>query len=153
MNRNPDITQDVHRRGGRMTPQRRVVLETLAGVDCHPTAVELYEMVREKLPGISPGTVYRNLKVLKDLGYVLELDYGPGAAHYDATVADHCHARCERCGRVVDVPGATAQTHVAAGPDAPEGWRITGHRLELCGLCPDCIPEKVETKPEEEDRP
>lgn len=131
------VTEAVHQRGGRMTRQREVVMDTLAKLNCHPTAQELYELVREQLPGISQATVYRNLKVLRDLGYVLELDYGPGAARYDATVSDHCHARCIRCGRVVDVPCAVGQdaeklAHVL------DNWQITGQRVELCGLCPEC---------------
>jgi len=112
-------------------------METLASVNCHPTAQELYELVREQLPGISQATVYRNLSVLRDLGYVLELDYGPGAARYDATVADHCHARCTGCGRVVDVP-CVLREDAAQAAEALHDWTITGHRVELCGLCPDC---------------
>lgn len=120
-----------------MTRQRRLVMNTLASLDCHPTALELYELVREQLPGVSQATVYRNLKVLRDLGYVLELNYGPGAARYDAKVESHCHARCSRCGRVVDVP-VEDMTDAAQAAAALHDWTITGHRVELCGLCPNC---------------
>ncbi len=126
-----------------MTRQRAVVLETLASVDTHPTAAELHEMVRAKLPTISPATVYRNLNVLRDLGYAIELDYGPGAAHYDARVDSHHHARCAKCGRVVDVPGEPADD-MSAMAASLEGWDITGHRLEFRGLCPDCVGAKRE---------
>ena len=139
-----DVTGTVRKSGGRMTRQRAVVLETLAGVDTHPTAAELYEMVRAELPAISPGTVYRNLNVLRDLGYVVELDYGPGAAHYDARVDAHHHARCECCGRVVDVRAVPVHDmDELAG--TLEGWDITGHRLELRGICPDCVDGKIES--------
>ncbi len=137
MDQSADLTNKVHEHGGRMTPQRAVVLETLAGVSCHPTAAELHELVRRVLPEISQATVYRNLKVLRDLGYVIELDYGPSAARYDATVADHCHARCTKCGRVVDVP-AEAVHDLEGAAAVLDDWRITGQRLEFCGICPDC---------------
>ena len=133
-----DVTGTVRESGGRMTRQRAVVLETLASVDTHPTAAELFDMVRAKMPTISPATVYRNLNVLRDLGYATELDYGPGAAHYDARVEPHHHARCTQCGRVVDVPGEPL-ADVGELAASLKGWDITGHRLEFRGLCPDCV--------------
>ena len=45
----------------RMTKQRRIILEELRKVRSHPTADEIYAMVRRRLPRISLGTVYRNL--------------------------------------------------------------------------------------------
>ena len=75
---NDGLAQTVREHGGRMTRQCQIILDTLASVDCHPTAGELHEMVRRRLPGISQGTVYRNLRRLQELGYVLELDYGAG---------------------------------------------------------------------------
>ncbi|MBW2706713.1 MAG: transcriptional repressor, partial [Deltaproteobacteria bacterium] len=47
-----------------MTRQRQVILEELRKVDTHPSADEVYEMVRKRLPRISLGTVYRNLEIL-----------------------------------------------------------------------------------------
>jgi Fur family ferric uptake transcriptional regulator len=44
----------------RMTRQRKVILEELRKVNTHPSADELYEMVRKRLPRISLGTVYKD---------------------------------------------------------------------------------------------
>jgi len=150
MDKRGKMAEAVHESGGRMTRQRRVVMDTLASLDCHPTARELHDLVRKELPGISQATVYRNLKVLRDLGYVQELDYGPGAARYDATVAEHCHARCTRCGRVVDVPVEVGEDVGAA--EALADWEITGRRLELCGLCPECQDSEGSASQQEEAR-
>ena len=136
-----DITEKVREQGRRMTRQRRVVMETLAGLNTHPTAQELHELVRRQLPGISQATVYRNLKVLESLGYVVELDYGPGPAHYDATVTNHYHARCVKCGRVIDVDGGPIED-IDKLAETVDGWEITGHRLELYGTCPDCLKQR-----------
>ncbi len=137
MSDSDELRERVHEDGGRMTEQCRVVLETLASVDTHPTAAELHEMVRVKLPDISQGTVYRNLRRLQELGYVLELDYGPGASHFDARVEQHYHVRCLRCGRVADldceVVACLAEARRAAGE-----WLIEGERVEFVGLCPEC---------------
>ena len=52
----------------RMTRQRKLILEELRRMKSHPTADEIYSMVREKLPRISLGTVYRNLQLLTGPG-------------------------------------------------------------------------------------
>ncbi|MEA3402898.1 MAG: transcriptional repressor [Armatimonadota bacterium] len=134
-----DLRDTVHEHGGRMTRQRRVVLETLASVDAHPTAAELHEMVRQRLPGISQGTVYRNLRRLQELGYVQELDYGAGASHFDARVEPHYHVRCLRCGRVEDLElDVEPRPDVDQAAQAATDWQIDGHRVEFVGLCPEC---------------
>lgn len=139
MKKEDRLGDNLRQRGGRMTRQRRVLLETLSRVDTHPTAAELYEMVRRRLPDVSQGTVYRNLRHLEELGYVQELDYGPGASHFDATVEPHYHLRCDECQRVIDLhierepsPGIDAAQRAA-----PQ-WRVCDHRVEFRGLCPKC---------------
>ena len=130
-----NLSRTVHETGGRMTDQLRAVLEALASVNTHPTAAELYELVRVRLPEVSQGTVYRNLRKLIDLGYAIELDSGSGAAHFDACVEPHYHVRCK-----------VADLHLLEGPtpDIPavrtgaDDWVILECRVEYLGLCPTC---------------
>jgi Fur family ferric uptake transcriptional regulator len=119
-----------------MTDQRRAILETLDGVRTHPTADEVYAMVRKELPRISLGTVYRNLEFLSDAGALLRLDGCGSQMRFDGNVNDHDHVRCTQCGRVDDVPG----TPVALKKAHPSvnGYEITGHRLEYLGYCRSC---------------
>lgn len=60
----------------RKTKQRDLILKTLRNTTCHPTADWIYEQVKKEMPNISLGTVYRNLSMLKDLGEIIELNYG-----------------------------------------------------------------------------
>ena len=54
-----------------MTTQRQVILEEVKKINTHPTADVIYNLVRERLPRISLGTVYRNLEILsKNLGTI-----------------------------------------------------------------------------------
>ncbi len=145
MSKRDDLTKRIHEAGGRMTRQRRIVLETLASVDTHPTAAELYEMVRARIPDISQGTVYRNLRQLQELGYVAELDYGPGASHFDARVEPHYHVRCRSCGRVADLPCAPIDCLEQARRSA-DGWIIDEQRVEFTGLCPDCQANRTDER-------
>ena len=58
----------------KLTKQRKVILEELRKLKTHPSADEIYNIVRERLPRISLGTVYRNLEILSDAGVILKLD-------------------------------------------------------------------------------
>jgi Fe2+ or Zn2+ uptake regulation protein len=87
----------------RLTPQRQVILEELAKVKTHPTANEVYDMVRKRLPRIGLGTVYRNLELMADNGMILKLEVGGSQKRFDATTNLHYHIRCTCCGKVDDM--------------------------------------------------
>jgi Fur family ferric uptake transcriptional regulator len=121
----------------RNTRQRQVILEELQKLTSHPTAVGLYEVVRQRLPKISLGTVYRNLERLAETGQIVKLQFGGGQARFDGELAHHDHVRCVRCGRVDDVYCAPLALPPAQGEDFG-GYQIIGHRLEFFGVCPQC---------------
>lgn len=121
----------------RTTRQRQVILGELKKLTCHPTAMELYEIVRQVLPRVSLGTVYRNLEFLARDGTIQKLETGGKESRFDGTPDRHSHVRCLVCGRVDDAhhePEDLAEdslTHL-------NGYEILGHRLEYFGYCPEC---------------
>ena len=121
-----------------MTRQRQVILEELRKVDTHPSADEVYEMVRKRLPRISLGTVYRNLEILSQNGAIQKLELGSTLKRFDGIAANHHHIRCIRCDRVVDAPEDFDVTINHDLKDATD-FKILGHRLEFTGICPDCL--------------
>jgi len=121
----------------RSTRQRKIILEELRRIDSHPTAVELYETVRRRLPKISLGTVYRNLDLLAKQGTIQRLAPSGAETRFDAKRHPHYHVRCVRCGRIDDVGGFSPDPAAAALKEAG-GYEILGHRLEFFGICPDC---------------
>lgn len=120
----------------RMTDQRRVLMEELGRMRTHPTADELYQAVRRRLPKISLGTVYRNLEKMVDCGLVRKVDVPGERMRFDADTTPHYHVRCEICGRVGDVyaDGEPALDAAVLKTD----FRITGFNIEFTGLCPTC---------------
>jgi Fur family ferric uptake transcriptional regulator len=120
-----------------MTPQRRVILEELKKVTSHPTADEIYEMVRRRLPHISLGTVYRNLEILSQCGMIQKLEPGGTQKHFDGMAENHYHFRCLGCGCIEDVSLGLLHDLEASVPELDK-YEIIGHRLELIGYCPDC---------------
>ncbi len=121
----------------RVTHQRRVILEELRKVTSHPTAVEIYQMVRKRIPRISLGTVYRNLVILADSGMIQQLHIAGTEKRFDGVRENHYHVRCVKCGRVDDVP-MEPMSIIEASVTPLVDYEILSHRLELIGLCPTC---------------
>ena len=83
--------------------QREAILNVLRSTNTHPTANWIYTQVREELPKISLGTVYRNLSALAEAGDILAIDVGDGFEHYDGDVSPHLHLSCRKCGGIEDL--------------------------------------------------
>ncbi|MEE1075345.1 MAG: transcriptional repressor [Acutalibacteraceae bacterium] len=82
--------------------QREAILNVLRSTDTHPTANWIYENVREVLPNISLGTVYRNLSDLSKAGEILCINVGDGFDHYDGDIRLHAHLHCKKCDCITD---------------------------------------------------
>jgi len=121
----------------RLTTQRQVILEELGKVTSHPTANEVYDMVRKRLPRIGLGTVYRNLELLADSGVILKLEVGGTQKRFDATVDPHYHIRCAACGKVddIDIP---VQEHINVAAMDASKYEVLGHHIEFTGICGSC---------------
>ena len=120
--------------------QRETIREALMSVTSHPTASEIYDMVRETIPNISLGTVYRNLSGLADEGEILRISTGEGIERFDATTDDHSHLVCYSCGRVSDIDLDTDGLDLAA--ETASGARIDRHSLIFYGTCAECAGKK-----------
>jgi Fur family ferric uptake transcriptional regulator len=127
----------------RMTRQRQRILEAVNQLAEHPTADEVYQLVRRELPRISLGTVYRNLDVLAEQGLIAKLQTGP-QMRFDSMVAAHVHIRCLRCGALADADTGELPDLDSALLDA-SGYRLLGHHLEYVGVCPSCQAEETAT--------
>ena len=121
----------------RMTRQRQVILQEIRKVLTHPSADEVYEMVRQQLPRISLGTVYRNLEILSELGEIQKIEICGKLKRFDGNTREHYHLRCLNCNRIDDVP-ENIHFDFNSSLNSETGYAITGHRLEFVGLCPEC---------------
>ncbi|MBD3370322.1 transcriptional repressor [Candidatus Fermentibacteria bacterium] len=130
----------------RRTRQRQVILEELRSLGCHPTALTIYNAVRDRLPRVSLGTVYRNLHVLAEQGEIRVLESLGERTLFDHRTDDHLHVVCERCGKVADVDSGTISMPEAL-PDFVSGYEITGIRGGLVGICPECQNTSVSPRP------
>lgn len=89
----------------RYSKQREQILAILRSTKCHPDAEWIYFKVKEIMPKISLGTVYRNLKELVDSGIIDSVETEQKVIRYDADTSPHAHFICEKCGEVKDIFG------------------------------------------------
>jgi Fur family ferric uptake transcriptional regulator len=125
----------------RLTTQRQIILEELGKVTSHPTANEVYDMVRKRLPRIGLGTVYRNLELMAESGIILKLEVGGTQKRFDATVESHYHIRCSICGKVDDID-IEVQEEINETAAKSSNYKILGHHIEFSGICDDCSTEE-----------
>lgn len=121
----------------RMTKQRAVILETLRSLNTHPTADELYAIVKKKLPRISLGTVYRNLDLLSSSGEINLLEQAGQQKRFDGNTAPHYHVRCTACGKVGDIFTAEAPLPETENLKV-EHFTIHSADITFYGICKDC---------------
>ena len=120
----------------RYSRQRELVLRQVQSRCDHPTAEEIYTAVRGNCPGLSLGTVYRNLNGLVEAGRVRRVTIPGQADRFDRTLEEHDHMYCTCCGRVEDVRlDKTPLDKMLA--DRPE-LAVTGYTLTLYGVCSAC---------------
>lgn len=122
----------------RNTRQRTLILEILRAGNTHLTAEEVLRKARKKLPTVSLGTVYRNLRFLRHHGYAREVRNGDnGPARFEAAGAVHAHFRCRSCNKVrnIRLPRELVETEwTGSGPIAS----VSVLELHLTGDCSDC---------------
>jgi len=126
--------------GEKLTPQRQAVLQVIRESGDHPTANDIFEAARKRLPTISYATVYNSLRYLRESGLVREISFGDSASRYDRETDRHDHAICNNCGKLVDFDlQETADLMRAAARKSR--FKAESVHLTLRGICPDCREE------------
>ena len=125
----------------RHSRQRERIYQYLTESMEHPSAEMVYNALREEISGLSLGTVYRNLKLLEEIGKVRRVASSQGSERYDAICGDHAHFVCSACGSVRDMED-TDTAAIRAALRLGEGYRLGKLDLTATGICPDCAGRK-----------
>lgn len=121
----------------RRSVKREAILSLLRSVTCHPSAEWLHGALLDRFPGLSLGTVYRNLRQLEAEGLIVSVGVVRGQERFDGNLAPHGHFICRRCGAVLDVPEAPGPA-LERRAERLTGARIDSVETRLYGLCADC---------------
>jgi len=121
----------------RKSAQREKIYEVIRASKAHPTAQEVYARLKNEMPSLSLGNVYRNIAILLEEGRIQGGEFGSGIIRYDAVTGSHYHFVCERCGTVSDF-AMPAQNHITAAARRYSPHRLAGHTIRFYGVCADC---------------
>lgn len=132
-----DIEARFRRHDVRLTRQRAAIYAALVETTSHPSADDLYRIVKRQQPMMSRNTVYYTLSVLRNAGLVREVNVGHDMARYDGNVSMHHHLICLACGQIMDVMDEELnRLHLSSGQ--ARGFDVLGHRVEFHGYCVSC---------------
>lgn len=117
--------------------QRELIEQTVKENSIHPTADDVYTILKPENPTLSLGTVYRNLNLLLKSGVIKKLSMSNGSDRFDADLSEHYHVICNKCSKIFDI-------HLSLGSEFDRkikektGVFATSHQLIISGVCEDC---------------
>lgn len=121
----------------RHSQQRDMIYDYLRSTREHPSAETIYMALKAKMPSLSLGTVYRNLKLLEENGRIRRVPALQNAERYDCICCDHAHFVCTKCGKVRDLEPIDARE--AAGAFTLEKGDVPmSVSLTISGVCAEC---------------
>jgi len=127
------------KKGLRQTEQRKAVFEALMSNADHPSAVDVFMRVKNRMPTISLATVYNCLETLTENGLVRAVNHEREPSRFCANLQEHAHLFCSQCASVTDIP-----LHTHTPPEQvwklPTGITITQQEVSFRGLCAKCAP-------------
>jgi Fur family peroxide stress response transcriptional regulator len=130
------IIEAFRTKGYRATSQRIAIADSVLNSKKHPSAETIYEEVKQVFPTLSISTVYNTLHLMKDLNLVNELAFHDNT-RYDPNTEIHVNLVCERCREIKDFEDPELEEFIKR-VTKKKGFTVTGHRLDVYGLCRDC---------------
>ncbi len=117
----------------------QAVLDVVYSVDTHPTALEVYGLVKQVRPRIGLASVYRILGHLVEQGHIKEISYGDASSRYDGRTKRHDHGVCTICGALLDLPiDVVLSQQVLQIAAQAAGIELSTHEVRIYGRCPSC---------------
>jgi Fur family peroxide stress response transcriptional regulator len=128
--------------GLKLTHQRLEIFHVLLSMSDHPSAEDVFEEVKKRIPTIAFDTVYRTLSLFDRHRLISKVNYLDGRTRYDPVTEHHCHLICTRCRKIEDF--CWPDVDQLQIPKDTKSWgSIENKYLELRGLCRDCLTKNI----------
>ena len=125
----------------RNTVQKQIIMDCLKSTKTHPTAYELYELVKEKNPNIGQATVYRTLKSMANNNNILIISNRNGINHYDGNRTPHSHLICSECGKTTDI--FDFNNDEISEIENKYSCKINNKNIIYDGICKNCLEKSI----------
>ena len=132
-----DVREKFRRSGYTLTSQRRAVLEALKDYNGHPSAEEVYLLVKKRNPKVALGTVYQALSVLEEIGLIEAKRWSESPVRYDLNTEPHYDIRCTKCDEVAEISDITFGDFITRIQENTP-YEVTNATLVIEGVCPLC---------------
>lgn len=119
------------------TKQKELIYNAVVNSHNHPSADDVYNMLKPENPGLSLATVYRNLNNFADKGKLMRISMPSGSARFDSTLDPHFHMVCSNCGHIYDI----MLDHLNSLADdvlSQSGFEVSSYHLLIYGTCAGC---------------
>ena len=131
--------------GAKVTPQRLTICQIILSSKEHPTADQIYEIVKEKHPTISLATVYQTLHLLSQIGMLQELGFSNCVSRYDPDTSFHINVVCPKCGKIQDYKtGGIERIWTQIIEELK--FKPIGQRVEVYAYCNNCLKSETSLK-------
>jgi len=126
----------------RWTAPRESILDLLSRARSHLSAKDIYAALQPSFPGLGLATVYRTLELMKELGLVVETDFGEGRLRYHhAEKGHHHHLVCRHCGKMTQVDESLFLP-LAKSLAKEYGFAADLDHFAIYGTCSKCQEQK-----------
>ncbi|RXZ77841.1 transcriptional repressor [Paenibacillaceae bacterium] len=121
--------------GWRITDQRRMLAQIFASSDGYLTPKDVYDQMSVKYPSVSFDTVYRNLRMLSEMGVLEQFYFMDGGLKFKGSCLKHHHHHliCTNCEKTVAFDYCPMDKL-----EVPGNYKIINHRFEVYGICEQC---------------
>jgi Fur family peroxide stress response transcriptional regulator len=133
-----DFRRRCKEQGLAFTFQRQVIYEAVVDSREHPTPELIYEQVRQRIPSISLGTIYKNVKTFLDSGVLKEVTLHHGSLRLESNMTPHHHLVCSSCKAIFDIEESAVEPVQLPASEMPSGFSIKECRVEFVGVCKSC---------------
>ena len=123
-------------KGHNYSSKREAIFKTIESTKSHPSAKWVYEQLKDEIPNLSLGTVYRNIALFKEQGKIFTVANVDGEERIDADTSDHAHFVCERCNRVYDL--FSSEPSPLEKELSQNGYEIKRKNVVFYGICQKC---------------
>ncbi|QHT63931.1 transcriptional repressor [Paenibacillus lycopersici] len=130
------MLETLSRNGWRITDQRRSMVTIIAEHRGYLSPKDVYDRLVPIYPSVSFDTVYRNLRMMSEMGVLEQFYFMDGGLKFRANCLSHHHHHliCVNCEKTLSFDFCPMEQDM----QLPGSYKILNHRFEIYGICEDC---------------